>query len=105
MNTEAPDEDNYGSCCACGRADGLKVRNMLHLEYEGPPGFMGWGCVVCHLPARGAIALYCDACAEAHAEPKFICAGTYMADCERQSLADFKRVPFGHNMAMHADDD
>lgn len=57
------DEINLGTCCNCGGR--WNVRNVFCLHQRTPePGVGAWGCVVCGLPAEGAIAVLCDACAE-----------------------------------------
>jgi hypothetical protein len=42
---------DVGPCCICERWTPLP-RNLLQLDFEGPPGSIGWGCVVCHQPPR-----------------------------------------------------
>jgi len=49
--------DSLGSCCACGKPDDGSVRNVLCLAFEAPKGFNGWGCFVCGIPSKGAIAV------------------------------------------------
>lgn len=63
-----PDLD-LGPCCAC-RQPGKTVRNLLMLPLRAPASANpdrdraqgGWGCVVCHLPCEGAVAVLCDRC-------------------------------------------
>ena len=53
---------DLGACCACGGFD--HVRNVFMLDQKAPVPGTGWGCLVCHLPNDGAIAVLCDACAD-----------------------------------------
>lgn len=60
------DAISLGTCCMCGRADG--VRNIIQLELRAPIAGHGWGCTVCDLPLDGAIAVICDDCLPAFAK-------------------------------------
>lgn len=53
---------DLGPCCCCGREQDGSVRNLVMLDFEAPAGTVGWGCVQCHQPMRGATALVCDDC-------------------------------------------
>lgn len=57
----APEDLKLGSCCICEIASHL-VRNVLMLNRRSPIRGRGWGCLVCDLPAEGAIAVVCDPC-------------------------------------------
>lgn len=96
----APD---LGPCCCCEKAQDGTVRNLVHMEFEAPPGFAGWGCLVCRAPNRGAMAVICDDCAGPHLETpfKFICGGQYMADKIRVPFEGYEQKPFGHNLDLH----
>lgn len=39
---------------------------LLSLQKKSPTPGRGWGCVVCGLPADGAMAAVCNACFELH---------------------------------------
>lgn len=99
---------NLGPCCICECAT-PPPRNLLQMDFEGPPGAIGWGCVVCHLPPRGAVAVICDNCilalpmAQAAERLKFLCGGTYATERVRVPLAGFSRIPFTHDMALHSE--
>lgn len=54
---------DLGACCACGK-EGETVRNVMMLEKKAPVPGTGWGCVLCHLPNDGAVAIVCDDCVE-----------------------------------------
>jgi hypothetical protein len=58
---------DYGPCCACGSPPTRRdpVRTFVALSAKAPVPGTGWGCVVCRLPADGAIAVVCDACVAA----------------------------------------
>lgn len=63
------DDLDLGPCCAC---EGLEnVRNIMMLDKKALTPGKGWGCVVCHLPNDGAIAVLCDRCLETEAEIRF----------------------------------
>jgi hypothetical protein len=97
------DVPNLGSCCVCGKHDAT-VRNLMCLDFEGPEGFEGWGCVVCGLPSRGATAVFCDACVEANADPQFVCGGRCIGENVRVPIGDLERKPFAHDRNVHADE-
>jgi hypothetical protein len=93
----------FGSCCCC-EGDIAHNPGLIMLEFEGPPGFKGWGCAVCHLPTRGAIAVICQACVRAQRLPIFIAAGRNVADNTRVRLDDkFPQVPFKHRLELHSE--
>jgi hypothetical protein len=75
-----------GPCCACG-ADNSTVRNILSLDLKAPVPATGWGCVVCHLPNDGALAVLCDKCVQQQIKPTMACYG-YPADCQRVPIAN-----------------
>ena len=54
---------DLGDCCGCGCV-GESVRNIVALEYRATVPGVGWGCVVCNIPADGAIAVVCGKCLE-----------------------------------------
>jgi hypothetical protein len=91
----------FGPCCCC---EGEIRHNpgLMMLEFEGPEGFTGWGCLVCQLPSRGAIAVICQACVKAQRVPKFIASGRNVADNTRVRLDDkFEQKPFTHRLELH----
>jgi hypothetical protein len=97
---------DLGPCCICERAQDGTVRTLVMLEFEGPPGHVGWCCVQCHLPARGATAIVCDDCIETHGnripnQIRFIMGGTYAAERVRVALEGFTRKAFDHNPDLH----
>jgi hypothetical protein len=87
-----------GPCCACGKDD-RTVSNIVFFDFEGPAGFEGWGCVVCSLPPRGAVAVLCDSCRHLNAQPRFFCGGKYIGDRVRVEIAT--RTPFAHDAVKH----
>lgn len=93
----------FGPCCVCERT-GPTVRVLVMLDFEAPPGFHGWSCLLCGLEDRGALAVVCDACADCmDVLPKlrFIAGGHYLEDRVRVPLAGFERRPFDHVLARH----
>lgn len=90
-----------GDCCACGDNDGT-VRNLLLLDYEAPSSFEGaWGCFICDLPQRGAIAVVCDDCLTVDQPLRWICGGQYVRDGVRIQLDDYVKRPFKHVESFH----
>lgn len=88
----------FGPCCCC---EGEIRHNpgLMMLEFKGPPGWTGWGCMVCGLPSRGAIAVLCPACVLAQRLPQFIAAGRNVADNLRLRLDEhFEQRPFRHRL-------
>lgn len=60
MATNQSTDYDVGQCCSCEGVDG--VRNIIMLNALAPVPGTGWGCVVCHLPSNGAMAVLCDRC-------------------------------------------
>jgi hypothetical protein len=91
-----------GPCCICRGT--RKVRNVLQLHQKAPIAGRGWGCVVCHLPADGAVAVLCDKCFE-----DFRAKRTSLKEACRGYPAEDGRIPIGeltgsheHDMSYHA---
>ncbi len=75
------DEPDLGPCCVC--ETNIGVRNVICVDRRAPIPGTGWGCVECHLPMDGALAVVCDDCV---CEPlKFVCKGF---------VSRLERVPF-----------
>jgi hypothetical protein len=94
------------TCCVCDHR-GRSVRNLVFMNFEAPPGFVGWACVVCGLPPRGALAVICDQCAEAQVgmhSIRYILGGRYSFDDVRVPLEGFKFVPFVHDLSKHPEE-
>ena len=94
---EADGSLELGACCSCGATEG--VRNIMMLGYRAPVPGTGWGCVVCGLPADGAVAVVCDACLAAGAPVKRVCRG-YPSAGERVGRKGLKER-FEHNLSKH----
>jgi hypothetical protein len=90
----------FGACCACGGT--TNVRNGLMLEQKCPTPSRGWGCVVCHLPSDGAVALVCDACLHENRPLKFACTG-YPAVDGRTPIEQLTGT-HQHDMRFHPDE-
>lgn len=96
---EPVDMPDFGSCCACGKTE--TVRNLVSLPYLAPVPGTGWGCVICNLPADGAIAVLCDECVEKSPEIIEVCYG-YVAEKKRFSVKAISERPFGHDLQKHS---
>lgn len=83
-----------GSCCNCGRADG--VTNIVMLNRRAPTPGKGWGCVVCNLPSDGAVAVLCDVCFTIGEYPKTVCTG-YATEPGRTPYDDLDPIVFDHD--------
>lgn len=92
-----------GPCCACN-ATGATVRNFLMLEVKAPVPGTGWGCLICSLPADGAIAVVCDSCLEAEREPVSIVYG-YVKQKKRCFLNPSAAEDFKHKDIPHGDEE
>lgn len=93
------DFGDFGSCCTCGTTVG--VVNFMMLPYRGPTPGKGWGCVVCGLPADGAVAVLCDTCVESGRPIKFICTGYPNKDGRTPTDDTGVLTPFDHDMTKH----
>lgn len=100
-----PDDDveqpDLGPCCACP-AVGPAVRNVLMLSQKAPMAGRGWACLLCNLPADGAIAVVCDACLETTAPLTQACRG-YPGEDGRVPIGDLEGSQ-QHDQAIHAVD-
>jgi hypothetical protein len=84
-------------CCGCRRTRRLVV---VALPWRGPKRVYGWGCVVCGLPPRGALALLCAECAAAEVAPVEALAGETIGQPERVPVARLTE-PHRHDPARH----
>ena len=100
-------EISLGCCCICEKQD-VTVRNLmtLHLrlpETETNGGWGGWGCFVCDLEPKGAVAVLCDDCLERMVaktvEIKFACLG-YPKDNRRIALEKLTEN-WEHDLSKH----
>jgi hypothetical protein len=96
------DTPNLGPCCVCERT--VNVNSVFMLDRRGAIPGTGWGCVVCSLPADGAVAVLCDECVRTDKEPIFACLG-YPATSKRIRISDLPTGPFVHDLARHSADD
>lgn len=88
---------DFGPCCTCGTTEG--VTNIVMLSQRGPTPGKGWGCVVCDLPADGALAVLCDDCLE---KPiRSVCDG-YPKEGKRTPVEELPPGEFDHDAAKHA---
>jgi hypothetical protein len=93
----------YGWCCACEGEISPSNPTVVFMPFEAPEGFTGWGCLQCHKPTRGAIAVLCPACAAAEKQPRFIATGRNVGDNLRVSLTNYVQIPFDHDMDQHTE--
>jgi hypothetical protein len=91
--------EDFGSCCACGK-HGPDVRNVICLNQLAPIPNTGWGCVVCGLPANGAVAVVCDHCLETKQKIQFACEG-YVSEKGRIAVGKLQGM-FYHRIHLHA---
>lgn len=88
-----------GTCCGCGARK--RVRGLVCLPKKSPIPGHGWGCLVCDLPADGAMAVLCDRCFDRAEEEgleavlRFACRGYPATD---------GRVPIGELQGIHEHD-
>lgn len=92
---------SLGKCCVCG-CEGQSVRNIMMIHRAAPEKGTGWGCVVCGLPADGAIAVLCDGCIESEKEPRFVCEG-FPAENNRVPIESLTSGDFDHDMSLHTE--
>lgn len=89
-------------CCICQKH--TKDKNILMVKKKAPIPGTGWGCIICNLPADGAIATLCNEClAEVmakKAELKYVCEGY----APYGNLVDIKTLSenFDHDEIRHA---
>ena len=94
------DDLDLGPCCAC---EGLEnVRNVLMLDKKALTLNRGWGCMLCHLPFDGAVAVLCDGCLQTHAEIRFAVDG-WTTDKKRVKIEELT-VEHKHDMRFHQDE-
>jgi hypothetical protein len=110
-NSRADEVDEMvpvGRCCACDLVGELP--NLMMLAHRGPESAAGkgWGCVVCGLPADGAMAAVCRRCIPDDWQPgqpqpggeiRFACTG-YVGEPGRVPLAELSES-FEHDHAKH----
>jgi hypothetical protein len=93
---------NLGACCSC-RRDDVDVFTILMLPKLAPIAGRGWGCVVCGLPADGALAVVCERCADTGVELVDACRG-YPGEDGRVPI-DTLEGEFEHDRRLHAQDE
>ena len=100
----------FGVCCACMEKPAHHIV-LLPFELPAPaltltPTCISWGCVVCGLPAKGAVAVLCGACSEEFASAqtplgkiRMVVAGETLHGL-RLGVRNLAGV-FGHDSAKH----
>lgn len=95
---------DLGTCCIC--IGTKRVVSILQLAKKAPMPGRGWGCVVCHLPCDGAVAVVCDECMLVGDDPftrlRFVCTG-YPGSDGRTPICQVVGV-HEHNMDYHVGD-
>lgn len=89
-----------GTCCACGQAGSL--RNIIMLNLRAPEPGSGWGCLICHQPMDGAIAIVCDTCLESERSITEVC--TFKVSQPERTPIERCTVPFSHDMRHHVEE-
>jgi hypothetical protein len=92
------DHKGLGTCCACGK-EGADVKNFIILDKRAPVPGTGWGCMVCHKPMDGALAVVCDGCLAKKAPVKWVIYGQVWKG-ERVSIETVKAA-FYHDLRCH----
>lgn len=104
-DTDAEWED-YGPCCICELIT-PSVNNFICLDRRAPIPGTGWGCLVCDLPADGALAVVCDDClklfSNQEVQLKNIVWG-YPAEKQRMPYTNLSPKNFKHDPAFHPED-
>src|SRR5262249_19623136 len=101
---DTQDRPDLGLCCNCQAQPALAV---AWLRRRAPVAGPGWGCVVCDLPLDGAVAVLCDACADAlemcEQPPRFVCVGA-PSENRRLPYTDLPAGAFDHDASKHTDE-
>lgn len=96
------DELSLGTCCNCGTEN--DVNNLMALKFLAPVPGTGWGCVLCNMPANGAVAVLCDHCLELLPDGKHgilsVCVG-YPGENKRLPIEQLDKTRFDHDMRYH----
>lgn len=98
--------ESLGKCCIC-EIENADVRNLITLHKKSPEEKGGWGCVVCDLPARGAVAVLCDNCLDVTMNDqnvgiKLACLG-YPGENRRIEVEQLTE-DFDHDMSKHPEE-
>lgn len=100
--TPAPPSDDstldLGPCCCCEQ-EGPSVRNIIMLHKQAPVPGTGWSCIVCKLPADGAVYVNCDTCLANNVPPKYVIVG--MAANKQRAPVDSLTGTFEHDLTKH----
>lgn len=92
------DKGVLGKCCAC---QGTQAKYIVFLSFKAPVAGTGWGCLVCHKPQDGAIAVLCQSCIDEKRQPTEMVYGD-LANHERvQIVQETRRIPFNHDYHKH----
>lgn len=98
---ETDETPDLGTCCVC--ANRRLVRTIVMLNGRCPIPGRGWGCLVCNLPADGALAVVCDYCADDYfdgfAALRWFCTGHPGPDGRteiRELRGIFRHEPHNH---------
>jgi len=97
--TDAPEQPDLGPCCCCGSSVG--ARNIVMLSKRASIPGTGWGCLICGLPADGAVYIACDACLETHSWrlPVEVVKGDASSK-GRQLISELSDERFDHDLSI-----
>lgn len=102
---KAGDGPELGPCCIC---QGPGSRTIILLARRGAVPGHGWGCVVCGLPADGAVAVLCDWCVPKYERDAALlthaCRGHPASD-GRIPIAELPAGEFKHDRTKHSPED
>lgn len=93
-----------GPCCICG---GRGAGNIILLPRRAAVPGHGWGCVLCGLPADGALAVLCGGCMVRYGEaPELLthCCRGYPATDGSIAIAELPAGVFDHEMTKHTEE-
>jgi hypothetical protein len=98
MSMRPEPAEDLGPCCCCG---GTKdVRTIMMLDRPAIVPGTGWACLVCGLPADGAVYVACDRCVENKAEPIHAVHGL-VNDKRRVAIDGLPAGTFEHDLSKH----
>jgi hypothetical protein len=96
---------DHGYCCICEGTEDVNV--LVLVELRAPEPGTGWGCVVCHQPCDGAIAVICERCerecptqADAVRRLRWVCRG-YVMGGHRAPIESLDPAKFSHDPMLH----
>ena len=92
---------SLGTCCICGAGSGSPA--IVMLNQRSPISGRGWGCILCGLPANGAIAVVCGDCCQRRDSGQLAVAKDLRWACRGYPATD-GRVPVEELTGTHEHD-